>query len=169
MNPKLLGVLLVICSCGIVGTMLAATVKSNIKQLNELITIINTMENDLRFRLTPLPALCRFAATGGKYLQYIFIAFAEEMENQISPDPTSCMDAALMRQKRKVIYVENYLKELARSLGRFDLDGQAKDLTFIRQRCQIDLDKLEKSKDLRIKNYQTISICLGIIVTILLF
>lgn len=168
MSLKLIGAFLVLISCGLFGFRLSSAVRSEVKFLRDLINILNYMESELQYRLTPLPALCRLGAEQGASLKTVFCTFAEELENQVSPDPRSCMDAAIFRSGIQYNCVDEHLRDLGGSFGKFDLEGQLKGLSIVRQHCTSELDKLEQSKDLKIKNYRTISICIGVLTTILL-
>ena len=168
MSLKMIGSVLVILSFGTIGYYMSAAVRAEERCLCDLISILTYMESELQFRLTPLPVLCKLGAEQGTSLNKVFLALSEELDNQISPDPSRCMDAAIVRCGGQPRCVEGYLRELGRSFGRFDLKGQLLDLSTVRQRCMHDLNKLEKSKESRIKTYQTISLCIGVAAIIIL-
>jgi hypothetical protein len=60
------------------------------------------------------------------------------------------------------------LQRLGTSLGHFDLEGQLQGIEQVRQLCKGHLENLERSQDTRIRNYQTLSICAGAALAIIL-
>mgnify|MGYP003304728586 CR=1 FL=1 len=62
MSIKIIGALFVIVGCGGFGWKLAAIHRREVRILRELITLLDFMECELQFRLTPLPDLFRQAA-----------------------------------------------------------------------------------------------------------
>ena len=168
MSTKWIGAVLVILSCSIFGMIMSGSIRFEVNCFRELISILNYMQSELEFRLTPLPDLCRLCASQGKILRNLFETFAEELENQISPEPEICMEAALCKCNIKTKSIETYLLELSSSFGKFDLCGQLLGICSVRQQCTSMLCKLESGEESRIRNYRTISFCIGILTTILL-
>jgi hypothetical protein len=65
------------------------------------------------------------------------------------------------------ILLEN-LQLLGASLGRFDLDGQLTALETARASCRHCLEGLESNRDIRLRNYQTLSLCAGAALALIL-
>ena len=169
MECKTLGVCFVIVACGAFGFKMAADIRYEIKLLNDLINILNYMECELNYRLTPLPQLCRTSAKRGKSLERLFQCFADELDAQISVDASSCMDAAIIKTSGQIASVESLVKELGASFGKFDLDGQLNGIETVRQKSVNQLQELELEKDIRMRNCQTLGMCAGVTLAILLF
>lgn len=169
MESRILGVSFVIVGCSAFGFKLAANLHLEIKLLRELIDILNYMECELNYRLTPLPQLCRTSAMQSKSLRDVFIRFADEIDSQISTDTASCMNAAIHKSNNLNDSVRLLLCELGNSFGNFDLEGQLNGIDSIRQKCAKQLQELEKDKDIRIRNYKTLGMCAGAALAILLF
>ena len=168
MSIKWIGALLVLAGCGGVGFMMAAAWKREEWTLRSLISALDYMTCELRFRLTPLPELCRQAGstcrgTVGKVLDNL----ARELENQICPDADSCMYAALARTENIPRQTERALRLLGTSLGRFDLEGQLRGLEQVRGQCCRTLEDLNQNRDQRIRGYQTLGLCAGAALAIL--
>lgn len=168
MNHKLIGAILIIVACTVVGVYMSVSVCTEVKHLRDLIKIISYMECELSYRLTPLANLCRLSSAQGESLKDVFVIFSEELDNQISPDPARCMDVALARSSGLSQCVVEFLRELGNSFGKFDLEGQMSEIKSVEQRCTQTLTSLEESKDLRSRNCKTIAFCIGIAVTIIL-
>jgi len=148
---------------------MASTHIREVRTLRKLITILDFMECELQYRLTPLPELCRQSSreTSG-ILREVLINFACELDDQVSPDVQSCMIAAVSKVKDPPKLTREVLIHLGNTLGRFDLSGQLKGLEAVRQNCRSILGNLEKDKDVRVRSYQTLSLCAGAALAILL-
>ncbi len=169
MSIKILGAVLIILGCGGFGFRIAAAHLKEEKSLRQLVVLLDYMECELQYRLTSLPALCRQAAAeGNTQLHHTFLHLASELENQIAPDVDRCMCAALEKAKELPHYTREAMFLLGRSLGRFDMEGQLKGLEMVRQQCRRDLDKLCSNKEVRLRSYQTLGLCAGAAMAILL-
>ncbi len=168
MSINFVGAAFLILACTSIGFCMASAIKIETRNLLDFVRITSYMECELSFRLTPLATLCRLSAEQGRSLQTVFSNFAEELENQMSPDPSRCMDAALLRCNGLSNRVIAFLRELGNSFGKFDLQGQLSAIKTVRQRCADTLESLENSIDLRVRNYRTIGFCVGVAITIIL-
>ena len=165
---KWIGAALVIAGCGGFGYRIASAHIREEKTLRQLVGILDYMECELQYRLTPLPTLCRQAAAEGKgVLSSFFLSLAIELEDQVSPDVERCMIAALSKVKEIPSLAREALEMLGRSLGRFDIEGQLKGLEAVRQECRRNLEDLNQNRDVRLRNYQTLGLCAGAAIVIL--
>ena len=165
---KILGAILIVAGCGGVGFKLAAEFIREERFLKQLISVLDYMECELQYRMTPLPELCRKASelcTG--MLSGILLTLTEELEAQISPDAEQCMRAALFKHENTSPESSLLLERFGRTLGRFDLKGQVKGIVDIREECEKYLTKLENHKDLRLRSYRTLALCAGAALVIL--
>ena len=166
---KIIGVVLVISACGGVGFDIAAAQRREERALHQLVNILDFMECELQYRLTPLPELCwlcakEFPQMPGK----IFAELATEMEQQVLPDVTYCMTSVLDRVKDIPPITRKEFALLGRSVGKFDLIGQLKGLDGVRQDCCRNLEQLAYNRDNRLRSYQTLGLCAGAALAILL-
>lgn len=168
MMVKWLGAILVVAGCGGCGFSMAAAYRREERTLDALRSCLNWMKCELQYRVTPLPQLFAAAAQrcdGG--LKRVFTAMAEELENQISPDAASCMDAALGRTAKLPACAAGILRQLGRSLGQFDLQGQLEQLEGVEADCTAALERHRQQRDSRLRNYQTLGLCAGAALAIL--
>lgn len=168
MPVKLLGVLLVVASCGGVGFQIAANHRREESALRQLVGILDYMECELQYHLTALPQLCRQVAkefTGVPAM--VFLDLALEMESQVSPDIGCCMAVSLEKFKKIPVLTRNALEALGKSIGRFDLEGQLKGLDAVRQDCRRHLRELGDNRENRLRSYQTLGLCAGAALAIL--
>lgn len=168
MSIKIIGAILLIAGCGSVGFQLAAAHLKEEKTLRQFTAILDYMECELQYHLTPLPELCRQAAIQSKgSLNRVFDLLAMELENQMSPDVARCMNFVVAKAENLPDKTKGLLKSLGRSLGKFDLDGQIKGLESVRAECRRLLSDMEKGKTARLRGYQTLGLCAGAALAIL--
>ena len=166
---KIMGVILVVVGCGSVGFRIANNHRKEEKALRQLIVILDFMECELQYHLTPLPQLCKQAAKECQdAVGQVFLKLAQEMEAQTSPNMEYCMAVVLDSTKSIPAITKDTMTLLGKSIGRFDLDGQLKGLESVRQNCRRHLEALSKNREIRIRSYQTLGICAGAALVIVL-
>lgn len=166
---KLTGAAMILVSCAGFGLKITATHKAEERALSCLVNALDYMECELQYRLTPLPVLCRQAAAESKgTIREVFSRLSQELEDQVSPDVCSCMNAALSQCAGLPKSVRECLNQLGASLGRFDLHGQLRGLEAVRASCRSKLKYICDNKDVRRRSYQTLGICAGAALAILL-
>ena len=168
MSIKWIGAVMVIACCGWFGFSMAAAHRREESTLRKLIGVLDYIECELQYHLTPLPELCRQAAseTTG-VIRAVFTVLATELDDQISPDVGSCMDAVLARIHEIPKITKYCLQLLGKSLGRFDLQGQLSGLSGVRQQCRQELQSMCVNKEVRLRSYQTLGLCAGAALVIL--
>ena len=169
MGYKWIGAILIMTSCSGCGFAIAAGKRREEQLLYQLIGILQFLEADLQYRLTPLPELCRLAAgeTRG-ILRTVFLNLYRELKWQKLPDAGSCMYAAIQRSGEIPPKVRRLLVQLGHTLGRFDLPGQLQGIQSVRKRSEETLDAIRKNRDERLRSYQTLGICAGAALAIIL-
>lgn len=169
MYCKLLGAVMVIAACGGLGFKLAAAHLREERILRQLTGVLDYMACELQYRRTPLPELCRQAAgeISGSLSEF-FLFLTRELEDQLSPDVKGCVDSALKAQSDLPKLTRSSLELLGQSLGRFDIQGQLKGLEAVRQDCRRNLEELNQNKQARLRGYQTLGLCAGAALAILL-
>lgn len=169
MGYKWIGAILIMASCSGCGFAIAAGKRREEQLLYQLIGILQFLEADLQYRLTSLPELCRLAAgeTRG-ILRTVFLNLYRELKWQKLPDAGSCMYAAIQRSGEIPPKVRRLLVQLGHTLGRFDLPGQLQGIQSVRKRSEETLDAIRKNRDERLRSYQTLGICAGAALAIIL-
>lgn len=168
MTVRIVGAVLIIMGCGGFGMLLASNHRFLTKTLRQFITTLELMECELQYRQTSLPDLCRIAAQNNcEILKSVFLSLSAELEKQISPSVEKCMAAVLQSRKDIPQIVEESFVHLGQSLGKFDLEGQLKGIEITKVECQRMLEQQTSNQDVRIRCYQTLSICAGAALAIL--
>lgn len=169
MGYKWIGAILIIAGCSGCGFSMAAGKRREEQLICQLMGILQVMDADLQYRLTPLPELCRMAAGEAKgLLQTVFLNLYRELSWQKQPDAGSCMYAAIQRTGDIPPRVRRLLVQLGHTLGRFDLPGQLQGIQSVRSRCEEALGVIRQNRDERLRCYQTLGICAGAALAIVL-
>ena len=169
MSLKLLGAICVVLGCGGCGFLMTVQHKAKVKELSSFITALEYMCCELEYRATSLPQLCRQASQQNKCkVHTILKILADELDTQISPDVRSCMAVTIGRVGELDVEIHSLLLELGNNLGRFDIGGQVQGLQHISQLSQDRLRQLTLNQDSRLRSYQTLGLCAGAAIAILL-
>lgn len=168
MSVKIIGAVLVVSGCGGCGFAMAAAQKREEQSLRQLVRALDYMECELQYRQTPLPQLCRnVSGILAGTIQQVFQRLTRELEDQVAPDATYCMNAALTDFPGLPDSVRQALKELGETLGQFDLPGQQKGLAAVRAMCHESIGQLSENRAGRLRSYQTLGLCAGAALAIL--
>lgn len=168
MTGKLLGAILIIAGCGGFGVSMTASFKREEAALCQLIGILDYIQCELQYRLTPLPDLCRQVSVERRnQIGKFFRVFGEELESCQIPDVESYMRIALSKFDSLPRKTVTALELLGNTMGRFDLEGQIQSLESVRQYCRQELDTMGTNRDIRLRSYQTLGLCTGAALAIL--
>lgn len=169
MSIKVIGMLCIVAGCGGCGFLMASQHRQRIRSMKNMIAALAYMECELQYRGTPLPQLCRMTGQRSQgRVQQIFILLADEMDAQISPDVPLCMASVLDRLGNVDKPLRGVAEELGMNLGRFDIPGQLRGLENARKECSEKLEMLTQNNDSRLRSYQTLGLCAGAALAILL-
>ena len=169
MTLRWIGALLVVVGCGGFGFSMAFHYRKQEQCLRQLIKALDIFSSELEFKLSPLPEVCRTVSqTVGGSIGTVFSNLASQLDAQICPDASCCMDAALKASSELPRACKEYLLQLGQTLGRFDAAGQQSELVATRADCMEKLETIRREKDVRIRNYQTLGLCAGAALAILL-
>ncbi len=169
MDYKWIGAILVLAGCGGFGLSIGISYHRRENLLKNLIKAVSLMENEIQYRLTPLPDLMEMAGEeSGGILANIFHSFAQELQAQSSSDPGGCMGNTLSRFFIQEFRIKQQLRELGRCLGKYDLPGQLRGLEAVKQQCDDLLEQQILQRKEKLRCYQTLSVCAGIALAILL-
>ena len=165
---RLVGALLLVSGCGSFGFAMGLHYRREIKMLRQLLAALQEMEWELKYRLTPLPDLCATgaAAAEGK-LGELFRKLRSELETGEFSEISGCMNG-LVQTMDIAPRCRTCLRELGNSLGRYDLEGQLQGIRSVKHRCRGFLEELESHRSERMRSYQTLWLCAGGALAILL-
>lgn len=162
MSVRYIGAIFIFTSCTAFGFLMAANYRREERCLAELLRLLDTMQSELEYRLAPLPMICEtIAQEAAGCLKKVFLALSKELENQVAPDVSTCMQAALFSVRDLPAIPKRLLSDLGNSLGKYDLQGQMNEISAVKQQCVIALEQMRTNLDVRLRSYQTLGLCLG--------
>ena len=157
-----------ILSCSGFGFSIAASYRKECAILRQIAYMTNLMENELTYRMTPMPELCRKVGKPvGGMTGRVLEKLADELEHQICPDVSSCMQQILTSMDCVPRSAERIYRRLGHSLGQYDLPGQLQSLGEVRQNCTQILQRMDENREQRLRGYQTLGLCAGAALVIL--
>lgn len=171
MIVRMLGAAMVLCGSAFFGISAAVSLRRTIAQLKMLDTAFHLMDCELRFISPPLPRLLRTVAkdTAGP-VSALFSNLAAILADPATKDPEAAMRLALERTKHLNLPAGTVfsLLEFAQTLGRYDLSGQLSAVQSVRTRLSGQLENLLAEQKGRCRIYETLGICAGAAVVILI-
>ena len=168
---RMIGAALVVLSSGAVGFGFARAVKLQCAQLEGLLWALDTMQSEMSARLTPLAQLfsglsaCR---------QKDVAAFFAEAGRALSAQPyctvPDCFKRGFQQAKgfRPGDESVQALYGLSLNLGRFDLESQLAAIERTKASVTAALLALQGQKRARCRSYETIGICAGLALAVML-
>ena len=169
MTTKLLGAAFMIVGSGIIGRLLIFSKRKEIKTTQELILLLDNLACELQYRITPLPELCNIVCNQARgSLKELFTYFAEELNNQIMPNAQICMDTAIKRTDNLPDLTKSCVELLGQVLGHYELEGQLKGIQSVREECIRAVNIFSEDVAPRLRCYQSLSLCAGAALAILL-
>lgn len=169
MELKWIGAVLIVGGCGWGGFSMAGYYRSTERYLAELARGLEYMISELRFRAPPLPDLLKNTAA---VLRGPVAAVLDKF-SQVLTGSSPCQAGEGMIQVLQEFplcpgEVYNLMNQLGNSLGVFDLDGQLRELESLKEDCQRILSRFRQGRDERLRSYQTLGLCAGAALALIL-
>ena len=169
MTIRIIGAIFIFVSCGAFGIRIAAGYRNSIKEMRQLIGILTMMESELAYRKLPLEPLCRSLSTKSTgYISVALLHLADALERNNEPDVAICIHYAMDKTKHMSELVKDGFQLLGATLGTLDADEQIKQLKFVKSECQDLLQTYIQTKQPHIQSCQTLGLCAGAAMAILL-
>ncbi len=165
---KWVGAVLIVLACGGWGMGMAAAYRREGVLLQQLQETIGWMQCELRCRATDLPSLFLRASqrTQGA-LRLLFQRMSTELSSRVAPDAQTCMETALW-EVRLPGKAREIAHQLGTSLGEFHLEGQVRQIEAVAAGCSRLLEEHFRNRDSRLRSWQTLWLCGGLVLAILL-
>lgn len=151
-----------VLSCGGIGFQMAVSYRKEMDILKQLIMVFDYMECELRYRLTPLPQLCKEASEKSSgVLKGILKALYKEMDAQTASNAKQCLTKVLPLYERIPQVGKEILLRFGDTMGGFDLEGQLDSLKAVKLECHRQLSVRQEDEIVRVRSYRTLGICAG--------
>lgn len=169
---KLLGTVLIISSFSALGMSMRQRLKTRIYALITMISALDFLCGEIRFKLTSLPEIIsRLAQEGGTAAQRLFSELEQEMEKQ---DGLS-LSYKWLKTFREVGPETGLAREeidilcsLSSSIGQYDIEQQMKNLEYARKRLESCLVMAKSELQMRGNVYRACTIAAGIMLVLIL-
>ena len=163
---KLAGMIFIVASAGSVGLGIARGLRKRCFLFQQLLQALQLLRNEIAFCGTPLPQIfALMAASCRGELETIFSETARSMDHG-KTSPSEAMYKALKGCVDREL--TGLLLQLAAGLGKYDLEAQLNTVEAVREQVQTLLYSLEQERRTKSKTYETLGICTGLSLAILL-
>lgn len=165
---RFIGAGCIFLGCGSFGFAMAASNRREESELLRWLAALEYMSCELSYKLMPLNALCRDAAehSAGTVRQFL-TALAVCLERKTSPDAQLCVYEVLVHLDTTPC-LRRLFRDFGTTLGKFDLPGQLRGLESAIRSAGEALRTLRDGASERRHRYQTLGLCAGAAMAILL-
>ena len=168
---KLLGTAMILLGSGSAGFGFARTVRIQLRQLNALLAALEVMKSEIEYRLTPLPEMFSALGEGTEPVTAEFFrSCAALMQADRELPPPLVLGRAMDQTPglRWSARTRETVRNLAFSLGKFDLGGQVRAIELAQERLRAELAEAQAGSRARCRSYETIGICAGLALAVIL-
>ena len=164
---KVIGLIFIVAASSSVGFGMALSIQKERNLLLQMQRALQILRNEIAFCGTPLPqAFALVAAACSGYLECVFSDAAKQMDKHRWMTPACVMEQVMSNHRETA--VSEILQELAAGLGNYDLQAQLDSICNADVRAAELLQKTEQDGKAKAKIYETLGICGGLSVAILL-
>lgn len=169
MTVHLMGAALILSGCGWFGFSMANAYRTEEQGLRQLTRGLEYMECELQFIQTPLPQLLqKTAGVLRGEMSRILARVGQELEEGAWAEVADCMEQVLAERPALSQRLHGHLRQLGQELGQFDLNGQLSSLRALREQCLLERQELARDRQTRLRSYQTLGLCTGAALAVLL-
>lgn len=164
---KYLGIIFIVCSTAYMGFHLANGFRLRRKLLTQFLRCLPIIRNEIVFCGTPIPKIFRLISdhTDGE-VHEVFGQVSKQMEEHKTMTPTEAMEETLTARKYTCLVPR--LLELADKLGNYDVEAQIAGIDQVQSQAELQVDELEQERLQKGKVYESLGICAGLALAILL-
>lgn len=168
---KVAGVIFIVASATSMGVRVAWSLRRRCTLLQQLMAALQLMKNEISFCGTPLPqTFALMAAACDGPLERLFSRIARDMDKRRWLTPMAAMEQALkdvpeLPQGDRISLI---LLELSGKLGKYDLDSQRQGIDLALVQLEEERQKAEREKSVKGRTYETLGVCAGLAMAILL-
>ena len=168
MNIRIFGALMIIVGCGAYGFMLSSAYRRELKAISQLLELLGSIECELLYRGPALSPMLYHLTANRKGLVFdIFRKLAAELDAQIQPNVSYCMDVTLQQFPNTPSETQRLIQKFGRTLGAFSEEGQLLEIRALKQEAQHRLSALEADLESKTKTYQTLGVCAGAAIVVI--
>lgn len=168
---KYAGMVFVVVSAASVGLQMSASLRSRCRLLQQLLTAMQVLRNEISVCGTPLPqAFALMAVSTNGAVEHLCAYLAREMDARRWLTPLTAMEQGLLndpvwKQEENVCGI---LRQCAVGLGKYDRTSQLQVIDQTASDLSALLKQTEQEHSIRGKTYRILGICAGLSMVILL-
>lgn len=167
-----IGAGMVTAACAAAGLGFAAATRTALRQLSAWIAALESMDSEIRCRMTPLPEVFTQLSQGGGGVVAVFFgccAGIMRSDCALGVPPVFRQALAQTRGLEMSGRTRQTLLNLSASLGRFDLEGQSRAIALAADRLRQEQRELQAGAAARCRSYETIGVCAGLALAVILW
>lgn len=168
---KVIGIVFIVLSAGVMGFRMASALRGRCMVIRQLQSALQILKHEIAFQASPLPkAFARAAAAEQGVVSALFAKAAGAMENRCWMTPAAAFRQALqgIPEMDGEDRLRSILLELAAKLGKYDLDSQRQAIELAQTQLEEERRQAEQERTVKGRTYETLGICTGLAVSILL-
>lgn len=164
---KLIGIVFIVCSMAYMGIHLSNGFRVRRKLLQQFMKCLPIIRNEIAFCGTPIPKIFRLLADhmDGE-LQDIFRQVSVCMDAAKTMTPAEAMEQTVMTRKYTCLVPR--MLELADKLGNYDVEAQIVGIDQVKSQTEVQMAELDQEQAQKGKVYESLGICAGLALAILL-
>ena len=148
---------------------MAANYRAEERYLQQFCDLSEWITNELSCRMWPLPVLfAQVSQQSHGEFRKLFGELSTALDQRVAPDAYGCMEAVLACHPALPDGCRHLLSQLGRTLGRYDLEGQLREIMRIHEEAGQMLKKHREGAEDRLRCCQTLGLCAGLALAILL-
>lgn len=161
----ILSLLLLITSW--IGIILSKKYSNRVKELRQLRSALNIIENKIKFTYEPIPEI--FKELSRKFTGSVGQIFKKSYENMILIDAGTAWENGIELTNSNLKKEDKEsLKGLGKLLGKTDVEGQVSQLNLINEFLKVQLENAEQEQQKGEKLYKKLGVILGLMIVVAL-
>ena len=164
---KILILLIIFCTSSLIGISIAKKYSNRVNNLKEIKTALNIFETKIKYTYETIPEIFKeISENTYKTVSEIFLTASDKMLELSAGDAwkfalDNCNIEITLEDK-------NILKNLAKLLGKTDVEGQISEINLTNQFLDKQIEVAEQEKNKNEKLYKTLGMTIGLVIVIIL-
>jgi len=164
---KILGISFIALSSAAVGFQMSAMLRKRCALMRELDNLLQLLEQEIVTCGTPLPhAFALLSASTDGIWENVFSGIAKEMDKNRWATPHEAAQIVLNQVHDRDI--SEIMLPMMKKMGKYNIEAQTQGIESARRQLRMILQELEQERKMKSKTFQTLGICTGLAVAILL-
>ena len=169
MGFKILGVVSIVIGCASFGFYSVYKERKEITQLRALLRLLDAFKMELMHSSSPIAKILRIVANDpDNQIHNLFRQLADVLDQHVSPNVSHCMDMIITQHYDLTDTVRSALNMVGDSLGSYGLELQLAGLASVRASVSQTIKSLRDGQQERHRCMQTLWLCAGAGIAILL-